>query len=42
MAVNGLNWPNTGADPGFQVGGGVLFKKSRQAEGGAKLLVYFV
>ena len=32
---------SAGADPGFQVKGGAL-KKSRRAEGGAKILGYFV
>jgi hypothetical protein len=31
-----------GADPGFQVRGGAHLKKLRRAEGGAKILRYFV
>ena len=33
---------NAGADPGFQVRGGAHLKKLRRAEGGAKILGYFV
>ena len=32
---------NTGADPGFQVRGGVHLKKLRRAEGGAKIFGVF-
>ena len=31
----------TGADPGFQVRGGARLKKSRRAEGGAKIVGVF-
>jgi hypothetical protein len=36
-----VNEPVSGADPGFQVRGGAHFKKSRRAEGGAKLFGVF-
>ena len=46
IKINNISNHNTnpGADPGFQVreGGGAHFKKSCQAEGGAKILGYFV
>ena len=32
---------SSGADPGFQVRGGVLKKKLRRAEGGAKIVGVF-